>query len=93
MGPGPKRILALDGGGLKGILTLGYLEVLEQYQKLGRNVFSRNWFRQGVIRARYDKERLESELKTVFGSDTTLGSDRLRTGLLVMAKRLDTGSP
>ena len=139
MGPGPKRTLALDGGGLKGILTLGYLEaleqlirqrhgsgpdfrlsdyfdliagtstgaiiaaclalgmsvgeVLEQYQKLGRNVFSRNWFRQGVIRARYDKERLESELKTVFGSDTTLGSDRLRTGLLVMAKRLDTGSP
>ena len=139
MGPGPKRILALDGGGLKGILTLGYLEALEQrlrqrhgndpdfrlsdyfdliagtstgaiiaaclalgmsvgevlekYQKLGRNVFSRDWFRQGVIRARYDKERLESELKTVFGSDTTLGSDRLRTGLLVMAKRLDTGSP
>ena len=30
MGPGPKRILALDGGGLKGILTLGYLEALEQ---------------------------------------------------------------
>jgi patatin-like phospholipase/acyl hydrolase len=139
LGPGPKRILALDGGGLKGILTLGYLEALEQrlrqrhgndpdfrlsdyfdliagtstgaiiaaclalgmsvgevlekYQKLGRNVFSRDWLRQGVIRARYDKERLESELKTVFGSETTLGSDRLRTGLLVMAKRLDTGSP
>jgi patatin-like phospholipase/acyl hydrolase len=139
MGPGPKSILALDGGGLKGILTLGYLEALEQrlrhrhgndpafrlsdyfdliagtstgaiiaaclalgmsvgevlekYQKLGRNVFSRDWFRQGVIRARYDKERLESALKTVFGSETTLGSDRLRTGLLVAAKRLDTGSP
>jgi hypothetical protein len=30
MGPGPKRILALDGGGHKGILTLGYLEALEQ---------------------------------------------------------------
>ena len=26
---GPKRILALDGGGVKGILTLGMLEVLE----------------------------------------------------------------
>ncbi len=48
-------------------------EVLEKYQKLGRNLFSRSWFRQGVIRARYDKKRLESELKTVFGSDTTLG--------------------
>lgn len=30
MGPGPKRILALDGGDLKGILTLGYLEAHEQ---------------------------------------------------------------
>ncbi len=28
-GPGPKRILALDGGGLKGIAT-GCLEALEQ---------------------------------------------------------------
>jgi hypothetical protein len=28
----------------------------------------------------------------VFGSDTTLGSDRLCTGILVMAKRLATGS-
>jgi len=138
-GPGPKRILALDGGGLRGILTLGYLEaveqilrqrhgndpgfrlcdyfdliagtstgaiiaaclalgmsvgeVLEKYRNLGRNVFSRDWLRDGVIRARYDKERLETELKTVFGSDTTLGSDLLRTGLLVMSKRLDTGSP
>lgn len=27
---GPKRILALDGGGVKGILTLGMLEVLEK---------------------------------------------------------------
>jgi hypothetical protein len=139
LGPGPKRILALDGGGLRGILTLGYLEaveqllrqrhgndpdfrlsnyfdliagtstgaiiaaclalgmsvgeVLEKYQHLGRNVFSRDFLRDGVIRARYDKERLETELKTAFGSDTTLGSDDLRTGLLVMSKRLDTGSP
>jgi uncharacterized protein len=26
---GPKRILALDGGGLKGIVTLGFLERIE----------------------------------------------------------------
>ncbi len=138
-GPGPKRILTLDGGGLKGILTLGYLEemeqllrrrygndpdfrlcdyfdliagtstgaiiaaclalgmsvseVLEKYQSLGRDVFSKDLFRQGIIRARYDKERLETNLKSVFGTDTTMASDQLRTGLLVMSKRLDTGSP
>jgi hypothetical protein len=27
--PGPKRILALDGGGLRGILTLGILRRIE----------------------------------------------------------------
>ena len=30
---GPKRILALDGGGIRGALTLGYLERLEQILK------------------------------------------------------------
>jgi Patatin-like phospholipase len=28
--PGPKRILALDGGGVRGSLTLGYLEAIER---------------------------------------------------------------
>jgi len=28
--PGPKRILALDGGEIKGALTLGYLEKIEK---------------------------------------------------------------
>ena len=27
---GPKRILALDGGGIRGVLTLGFLERIEQ---------------------------------------------------------------
>ena len=31
--PGPKRILALDGGGVKGVLTAGILEVLEERLK------------------------------------------------------------
>jgi patatin-like phospholipase/acyl hydrolase len=28
--PGPKRILALDGGGIRGVLTLGFLDRIEQ---------------------------------------------------------------
>jgi predicted acylesterase/phospholipase RssA len=136
-GPGPKRILALDGGGLRGILTLGYLERLEAilrerhggsndfrlahyfdliagtstgsiiaaclclglsvaevvqlYSSFGRRVFTRSWFRQGILRARYDRRRLIHELKNVFG-EQTLGSPQLQTGLLVVSKRLDTGS-
>ena len=27
---GPKRILSLDGGGIRGALTLGYLEKIER---------------------------------------------------------------
>jgi uncharacterized protein len=137
--PGPKRILALDGGGLRGILTLGILrqvetvlrerhasgpsfrlchyfdlmagtstgaiiaaalalgmsveEVIGHYQQLGREVFCRDWFRRGIIRARYDEAALVTNLKRVFGEHRTLGDEGLRTGLLVMTKRLDTGSP
>lgn len=138
-GPGPKRILALDGGGLRGILTLGILrtveetlrarhggdpdfrlchyfdliagtstgaiiaaalaagmsvdEVIGHYQRLGREVFAKDWFRKGIVRARYDEEGLIKHLKKVFGASTTLGDDTLKTGLLIMTKRLDTGSP
>ncbi len=137
--PGPKRILALDGGGLRGILTLGFLqqiqeilrerhggdpnfrlchyfdliagtstgaiiaaalatgmsveEVIGHYQKLGREVFSKDWFRKGIVRARYDEKLLAAHLKKVFGKDRTLGDESLQTGLLIVTKRIDTGSP
>ena len=136
--PGPKRILALDGGGLRGILTLGLLgriesilrqrhgddpsfrlchyfdliagtstgaiiaaalamgmtvdEVIGHYQALGRDVFEKNWLRRGVVNARYDGRRLIVHLKRVFGKDRTLGDTSLQTGLLIVTKRLDTGS-
>ena len=136
---GPKRILTLDGGGLRGILTLGVLrrieailrdrhgsdpdfrmchyfdliagtstgaiiaatlamgmsvdEVIGRYQRLGREVFSRAWFRKGIVRARYDEKTLVSHLKRVLGTDRTLGDESIQTGLLIVTKRLDTGSP
>lgn len=135
----PKRILALDGGGLRGILTLGMLEhierllaerhgtgdkfrlahyfdliagtstgaiiaaglakgmsvaeVLSEYRSLGEKVFEKSLFRKGVFRAKYDAEALSKELRRVYGPKTTLGSDALLTGLVIVTKRLDSGSP
>jgi predicted acylesterase/phospholipase RssA len=134
-----KRILALDGGGLRGVLSLGILkkiedllrsrhgdrdefrlchyfdliagtstgaiiaaalaqgwtvqQVQEKYSELGKEVFERSFFRNGLLRAKYDKAKLIAHLKNVYGADTKLGSDQLQTGLLVVTKRLDTGSP
>ena len=136
---GPKRILSLDGGGLKGIVTLGFLQRIEDelrarhgggkdfclahyfdliagtstgaiiaaalasgmsvskvtkyYLTMGEEVFNRNWFRKGLFRARYDDKKLRKLLKEVLGSDTSLGDSSLKTGLLIMTKRMDTGSP
>ncbi len=136
--PGPKRILALDGGGLRGIITLGYLkqvetllrvrhgddpsfrlghyfdliagtstgaiiaaglaiglsveELITHYLQLGRKVFKGSFWRQGMLRDRYDEAALIEELRQVFG-DRQLGDPTICTGLLVVTKRMDTGSP
>lgn len=136
---GSKRILALDGGGLRGVLTLGILKQIEdelrqrhgndpafrlchyfdliagtstgaiiaaalamgwsvdvitkKYFELGSRVFRRSLLRHGLLRAKYDEMQLIEELKALFGPDTTLGSDALSTGLLLVIKRLDSGSP
>lgn len=135
----PKRILALDGGGLRGILSLAILQRIEdvlkarhgdsdefrlchyfdliagtstgaiiaatlamgwsvedirkKYMKLGTKVFRKSLLRQGLLRAKYDEQALIEELKAVYGAGTTLGGPELQTGLLVVTKRLDTGSP
>lgn len=135
----PKRILSLDGGGIRGILTLGILErveallrkrssnpdeftlsdyfdvisgtstgaiiaaglaigmsvadLREMYEKLGTEIFKTSAFRYGVFRAKYGKKSLEKRLKAVLSDYATLRSDTLKTGLLVVTKRLDTGSP
>lgn len=135
---GPKRMLALDGGGIRGALTLGYLARIESilrersggdpefrlcdyfdliggtstgsiiatglalgfsvdkiagiYRELGRQIFEEGFLRFGVIGSKFPTEPLAAALTTHFG-DTTLGSDKLKTGLMVITKRLDTGSP
>jgi len=135
---GPKRILSLDGGGLRGIVSLVYLkrietilrerhegsaefrlsqyfdliagtstgaiiaaglaiglsvdELIEQYESLAHSVFQSRWWRKGIWRERYNERALISELQAVFG-DRTLGDESLETGLLIVTKRMDTGSP
>jgi len=137
-GPGPKRILALDGGGVRGALTLSYLERMEAllreragggddfrlcdyfdliggtstgsiiatglalgfpvrklqdlYRSLANSVFEKPPFRFGVLVPKFGRQPLVDALTEHFG-DRTLGSADLKTGLMIMTKRLDTGSP
>jgi hypothetical protein len=137
-GDGPKRMLSLDGGGVRGALSLGYLariedilrkrvdndpdfrlcdyfdliggtstgsiiaaglamgmsveELIDVYHTLGVEVFEESFLRFGLLGAKFPKEPLMRALSTFF-KDETLGSKKLRTGLMVMTKRLDTGSP
>lgn len=140
---GNKRILALDGGGIRGALTLGYLkhieelirkqhskpdmllceyfdmiggtstgsiiaaalakgmsvdEIRDKYFELGTKIFGKKyrWYRifeiDDLLKAKYDDKALISELKNVFG-DTLLGDQKkIKTALVIVAKRADTNS-
>jgi len=134
-----KRILSLDGGGIRGVLTLEYLAVIEDmlrkrsgrgdqfrlsdyfdliggtstgailaaslacgrsvaelqklYKELAEKVFKGSFFRKGIFAAKFPDGPLRQALDNTLGKDTTLGDDEVRTGLMVMTKRFDTGSP
>jgi patatin-like phospholipase/acyl hydrolase len=140
----PKKILALDGGGIRGALTLGYLKKIEDilkaryperkdfrlsdyfdliggtstgaiiasllslgktvdeitrlYMELGNKIFGekRNWWNPletyQWLKANYDYRGMSEGLKLALGEDTTVGSEKIKTGLCIVAKRADTNS-
>ncbi len=136
--PGPKRILALDGGGVRGIVSLAFLARVEAelrrrspakesfrlsdyfdlvggtsagaiiavglalgyrvadvralYRDVVPKVFRSSWLRVGGWRAKFDADLLMVELRRHLG-DRALDSADLLTGLAVVTKRADTGSP
>src|SRR5690606_13726871 len=139
----PKRILALDGGGIRGALSLGYLQRIEDilrkqhgndknfrlcdyfdliggtstgsiiasclaigmkvqdiknmYMELGDKIFGKRnkWWKifeiDDLLKATYKAKPLEDELQKLFG-DIKLESDKIKTGLCIIAKRADTNS-
>lgn len=134
---GPKKILTLDGGGIRGMMTV---EVLASIEEILRRQLNNNrlvladWFdffagtSTGAIiatclalgmsadeirrfylesgeemfdkafilrrfRYKYEDEKLAGKLKEVIGADTTLGSDRLLTLLMMVMRNASTDSP
>lgn len=132
---GAKRILALDGGGVRGIVSLAYLERLEQilrqrhgdsfrlcdyfdliggtstgsiiatglalgmevgtliqsYLELSSVSFTGSRWHGGLFIPKFRSGPLLRVIQRFFG-DITLGSEKLRTGLAIVAKRMDTRS-
>lgn len=136
--PGPKKILALDGGGIRGILTVEILARIETllrdklgkdqsfvladyfdfiagtstgaiiaaclswgmtvdrirrfYLENGREMFDKASMLKR-FRHKFEDEKLSVRLKTEFDAASTLGSDKLKTLLLLVLRNATTDSP
>ncbi len=131
----PRRLLAIDGGGLAGLIPAEALIQIERqlnllthsekplcehfdliagtstgailaaglalglsatqmrdfYLKYGKEIFTKEWL---PIRLwhKYPSGPLEKHLKEVFGESTTLGSEKLRTQILIVTKNVSLGN-
>lgn len=137
---GAKKILALDGGGIRGMMTVEILATIEELLRNAQPQAKRDAFvladyfdfvagtSTGAILAacislgmpvskirtfymesgadmfdkasllkkwkyKYKDEGLADKLKQELGADTTLGSDRLRTMLMMVMRNATTDSP
>ena len=136
--PGPKKILALDGGGIRGMMTVEILAGIEEMLRkaLGRgdDFVLADFFdyvagtstgaiiatcislgmpvdqdprllrqqREGDVRQglhleevplQYEDDKLADKLREVVGANTTFGSDKLKTLLLIVMRNATTDSP
>lgn len=135
---GQKKILALDGGGIRGMMTVeilaGIEKILREQQKNDKLVLA-DWFdffagtSTGAIIAtclalgmstdeirrfylasgedmfdkacifsrythnKYEDKKLAIKLQEVFGAETTLGSDKLKSLLMMVMRNASTDSP
>jgi patatin-like phospholipase/acyl hydrolase len=135
--PGKKKLLALDGGGIRGALTIEVLAKIEDmlraelnrpdlvlgdyfdyiggtstgaiiaatlsygmsirqvrkfYEDSGMEMFDKSSLRRR-FQHKYEGEALSRQLQDVFGKDTLLSSDKLRTLLLMVLRNATTDSP
>lgn len=133
---GPRKLLALDGGGIRGLITIEVLGEIEDQLRgdrgddfrlsdefdyiagtstgaiiatclsLGMSVAEiRAFYRDsGTVmfdkasllrrfRTKFEDEKLAAKLREVLGADTTLGTDRLKTLLLIVMRNATTDSP
>jgi len=137
----PKKILSLDGGGIRGVITIEILIKIEQllrthyqdeqlvladyfdfiagtstgaiigtglslgmsmqnvrqfYMQSGKDMFDRaSWLTRigSLFGHKYNDRKLARKLQEVFGKDTTLGSDTIKTMLMIVMHNVKTNSP
>lgn len=135
-GGGPKRLLSLDGGGIRGAISVAFLgriedilsrqqqtdvrladyfdfiggtstgaiiagalalgyrteQVKEFYIRLAPYAFKREFWRVPILQSKFGARGLRDQIEAVIG-ERKLSSPDILTGLGVVTKRIDTGSP